>query len=473
MINNEEFVLSNKVTSSNFEMENEELEKKEKNITVEVIDFLDGYTKLCQQKKSPVVKTIQKLLQVAIDGGHVPKKLDFRGTCNELKYDRINNETLENVLKPLSSSTFLREINLSFNEIGDKGAMEIASYIKCDLTLEVLHLNSNNIGVEGGTAIAQALLINESLFTLNIAYNHIKDEGGMEFASMLQINKKLCTLNLSGCSLNARSIIALSTVLQNNSTMKSITLTDNRSNLSTLTQSLQNDVVMHLSRMLKLNTFLQEIGLAKLGITDWSTIDMLSKALKISNGLRVLDLSCNKISRDGGVAICQALHDHPTLRTLKLSCCSILDEGAEAVGEFLSKNKEINNLYLDHNGISGVGLEAIAKGIMESRSLFRITLWGNIWDVAACEAFSKLIGGVVCENKVGVNEDILPDVLHASNLKNLNVTENFVDSKLYSKNSNKAFAKKCSRLNKNQVDFVVYSVEGVLNIAHQELVENY
>jgi Ran GTPase-activating protein (RanGAP) involved in mRNA processing and transport len=83
------------------------------------------------------------------------------------------------------------------------------------------------------------------------------------------------------------------------------------------------------------------MGMAKLGITDWATVDLLAPALKIATTVRILDLSCNKIGRDGGVAIFKALHNNTSLKSLKLGCCSILDEGAEAAGEMLSYNRDL------------------------------------------------------------------------------------------------------------------------------------
>lgn len=49
----------------------------------------------------------------------------------------------------------------------------------------------------------------------------------------------------------------------------------------------------------------------------------------------------NRITRDGGVALCGALTDNVSLNHLKLSCCAIQDEGALAVATLLSVNTTI------------------------------------------------------------------------------------------------------------------------------------
>lgn len=104
-----------------------------------------------------------------------------------------------------------------------------------------------------------------------------------------------------------------------------------------------------------------EMGLAKLGITDWTIVDLFAPALKIASTIKILDLSCNKIGRDGGVAIFQALHHNKSLRSLKLGCCSILDEGAVAAGEMLLNNRELQKYSLRFNILDCI------SSIMESR----------------------------------------------------------------------------------------------------------
>lgn len=191
--------------------------------------------------------------------------------------------------------------------------------------------------------------------------------------------------------------------------------------------------------------------------------------------LNVLDLSCNKIGRDGAVAIFKSLRKNETLSCLKMGCCAILDEGAEAAGDMLIQNNSIEKLYLEYNGITGVGLIAIAKGLSRNKSLKTLALWGNDWDVAACEAFAPLAGGVARENSVGKTDDVLPDSLSAPKLKNLKVMSNgvyIIDAQSKEFNPKNFVAKKLEsyRLEKNQIDFVIYAVEGVHTVAKSEIV---
>jgi hypothetical protein len=130
-------------------------------------------------------------------------------------------------------------------------------------------------------------------------------------------------------------------------------------------------------------------------------------------------------------------------------------------------------LYLEYNGITGVGLEALARGVSDNLSLTTLGLWGNEWDVDACQAFAPIIGGSVRENNVGEREDMLPEKLCAVMLKDLHVKSNdiiLLDAKSWEKSFDPTIKPRsvstAPRL-KNH-DFVIYSVEKVLRVAKKD-----
>ncbi|KAI8848200.1 hypothetical protein BC829DRAFT_394639 [Chytridium lagenaria] len=398
--------------------------------SMQVIDFLDSYLQACSFKQLPVVPHLQAKLQEAIDGGALPKIFDLNGNHPNIRNIRLTDDYAELLTAPLSAINFLQELDLSFNEIGDRGARAIAGFLKDDKYLKVLKLNSNSIKAEGGMAIAKALNINETLTFIDVGDNEIGDVGGMEFAAMLQAPLSAAT-----------SLIALFTVLQNNTTITHLDLSNNESHHSRSSQSLQNDLIMHLARMLKMNRGIKVMGLRKFGVTDWSMTDCLAMAVKVNMGVKELDLSCNRITRDGGVSLCQALYKHSYISRLNLSCCSIQDQGAEAVSLMLLYNKCLSRLFLDHNNISGKGIRALAHAITKNHTITHLTLWGNVWDVEACEAFSTLVGGP------------------------FRVVKMAGDAEKHGRQSQRKRKTTFTRLQPQNVDVVFYSVEGVLHVA--------
>ncbi|KAJ3039897.1 hypothetical protein HDV00_011680 [Rhizophlyctis rosea] len=470
-------------------------------------DYLETYSKLCEEKNTFHIRSLRSTLENAVANGAYPEHFKLNGNSTELRHTRISDDYLEILLTPMRGGGFLRMLDLSYNEIGDKGAKLLGDLLKDDVQLEVLNLTSNNIGSEGAGAIAKALHVNDKMHTLHLGSNPLKDEGGMHFAEMLQINTTLNTLHLPHASLSATSLIAFSTVLRNNTSLQTFNLSDNLSPSSSLTQSLANDVMMHISRMLCLNYTLRNIELAKMGITDWICVEYLTKAIKTNMRLMSVDLSCNRITRDGGVALFRAIHKHPSLITLKLSCCSVQDEGAEAAAEMLLNNFNLKSLYLDHNSITGKGLIALAASLDKNKSLKHITLWGNKWTTPACEAWSPLLGGPIYSTSYGDDLSSLvskPGSLFPPNGRKL-VMEHVQlaafrhdeetrakhggrerEGSLHSVHSTQSghsmgsqrpgmavmqdAGKVPSRLREADVDVVFYAVEGVLNVAHKELV---
>ncbi|KAJ3321709.1 hypothetical protein HDU76_014039 [Blyttiomyces sp. JEL0837] len=155
------------------------------------MDFLDAYIALCQSKGTYVIGSIRTLLKEAIDGGPLPKKMDLSGRNIAMKENRLTDDYMEILLTPLAASSFLHELDLSFNEIRNQGAIHLASFLRDDRFLRRLRLSSNSIESEGGCAIAKALIINDTLSLLDIGYNPLGDEAGIQFASMLQAFSKL------------------------------------------------------------------------------------------------------------------------------------------------------------------------------------------------------------------------------------------------------------------------------------------
>lgn len=187
--------------------------------------------------------------------------------------------------------SFLREIDLSYNEFGDKGAKILARLIQEDKYLERLNIKSNNIGHVGTEALCKALQLNERLFKFDISNNPIGDMGGMEIARMLQVNNYITNLGISGTGLKATSLIAIWTVVKSNDVLTHLDISNNMSNLHNLTQSVVNDVMLHLSRSITSQNTLKYLNLSRSGITDWSTTDYIAKGLGQCFSLETLDLS--------------------------------------------------------------------------------------------------------------------------------------------------------------------------------------
>ncbi|KAJ3083312.1 hypothetical protein HDU99_010974 [Rhizoclosmatium hyalinum] len=307
------------------------------------------------------------------------------GKLNDVRYNRIDDSYINVFVPSLAGLTFLVELDLSFNDIKCPGACIIASYIQNDKFIRRLSLKSNSIETVGGIALAKAIQLNETLHRFDISYNSVGERTGQQIACTLQINYSLTHLSIAGCSLGSSSIIALATALQNNDNIRYIDISNNK-----IHPSLESDVVMHISNMLRYNDGIMEFNLSKFGIGDWTMVNHLSGAIRWNRKISKLNLSCNRITKDGCVALAKSLIDTQRVLTiLNLSCCAVQDEGAANIAAMLGRNSTLVKLYIDHNKITGRGLRNLSKALMLNRSIQYITLWGNLWDVPACDVVTK------------------------------------------------------------------------------------
>jgi Ran GTPase-activating protein (RanGAP) involved in mRNA processing and transport len=93
----------------------------------------------------------------------------------------------------------LSGIDLSYNKIGDKGAILLGNALERNTETILAHLNlrNNKIRDEGATALATALLTNTALKHLDLSMNYMKDNGVMALAEAIKVNTTLTALNIS------------------------------------------------------------------------------------------------------------------------------------------------------------------------------------------------------------------------------------------------------------------------------------
>ncbi|KAI8622230.1 hypothetical protein BC830DRAFT_1090570 [Chytriomyces sp. MP71] len=418
--------------------------------SIHVIDFLDEYVKACKDVSIKAIESLTQELQESVDSGTIPKKLKLNGNKPELRFSRIDDAHIKILVRALDSNNFLTFIDLSYNEIGDKGAVDVAGFLRTDTRVRKLVLQSNKIGEQGGSVLAKALVHNETLEEVDLSYNPIGNQGGMEVAAMLQVNETLSKLLIAGCDLSSDALIAIATVIGNTHKMKQLDISNNENHSSRLTQSLANDVMLHLSKMITANHGIDRLAFGKMGVSDFMMTQYLARAILNNRRISRLDLRCNKFTRDGGVALCQSLYKQLYLTHLNLSCCALQDEGAAAVAMMLTHNKTLTHLYLDHNRIAGRGLRDIADAVsIRNRTLVSLRLWGNLWDESACQDWAPIVGGPRMVNQ----QDAKPAV---GQVMQRRVSVSAAEA-----------PKKC-RLKPDCVDFCFYLVEKVMHVCENE-----
>ncbi|ORX55293.1 RNI-like protein, partial [Piromyces finnis] len=188
----------------------------------------------------------------------------------------------------------------------------------------------------------------------------------------------------------------------------------------------------------------------------------------------------NKLTRDGCVALCAALQKHNSLKSLRLSHCTVQDEGADAVKELLLVNNVIESIYLDYNKITRIGIKCIADALKINKTLKVLLLWGNIWDTEACNIFVHLLGGPVISLKCEPNADrTIPKHYDKSGpirkyvnypeVHNIDGESHYLYNNFYIPCQLADREHPLSRIHPDNTDIVFYEVEGVLNVARNNV----
>jgi len=122
---------------------------------------------------------------------YIKKIQDNEITKLYLQNNNIGEKGAEEIAKALSNNTSLKEMRLDFNEIGEKGAEEIAKALYNNTSLQILYLDSNNIDDKGAEEIAKALSKNTSLQTLYLWNSNISKPIRTKIYTLLERNRQL------------------------------------------------------------------------------------------------------------------------------------------------------------------------------------------------------------------------------------------------------------------------------------------
>ncbi|XP_029795786.1 leucine-rich repeat-containing protein 34 isoform X2 [Suricata suricatta] len=328
----------------------------------------EDYYNLCMEKSRKINSFVWHLLQEVdekIEKGLEGITLNIAGNSHLMPVERMTGEDfwiLSRILKKnpyinASIYPFSSGLDVRYNLISDVGAYYAARLLQKNTTLKYLRMTGNKI----------------------------ENEGGMFFAAMLQINSSLEKLDLGDCDLEMQSVIAFATVLTQNQTIQAINL--NRPIL----YGEQEESTVHLGHMLKENHCLVALHLCKHNMKNCG-IKQLCDALYLNRSLRYLDISCNKITRDGMVYLADVLKSNTTLEVIDLSFNRIENAGAKYLSETLaSHNRSVKALSVVSNNIEGEGLVALSQSMKTNPTLSNVYIWGNKFDEATCVAYSDLI----------------------------------------------------------------------------------
>ncbi|XP_056613872.1 NACHT, LRR and PYD domains-containing protein 3-like [Triplophysa dalaica] len=218
-------------------------------------------------------------------------------------------------------------------------------------------LQNCNLTDECCERLSSCLQSSTSLRELDLSNNDLKDSGVKLISDALKThNCQLHTLRLCGCNVTEECCVSLSSCLQSSTSLRELDLSNN---------DLKDSGVKLISDALKThNCQLHTLRLSLCNVTEECCVS-LSSCLQSSTSLRELDLSNNDLKDSGVKLISDALKTHNCqLHTLRLSGCMVTDEGCCSLASALSsQSSHLKELDLSYNHPQHTTLQLLSHTI--------------------------------------------------------------------------------------------------------------
>ncbi|XP_036448013.1 NACHT, LRR and PYD domains-containing protein 12-like isoform X2 [Colossoma macropomum] len=293
-----------------------------------------------------------------------------------------------------SNPSHLRELDLSYNPTGNDALTELLAFLP-DCRLETLRISGCSMTKEGCVFLESAINAKPChLRNLDLSVNRIGDLGAGVFSALLSNdNCKIEYLRLEKCNITWKSC----KILEGASTsvsccLKELDLSDN---------DLQDTGVKLLAYDLK-KCKLQKLRLSNCRFTE-KGFSALASALKSSpTCLKELDVSVNFPSSKGMRELLSALQQQTcALQTLCVDTCSLDSEICTSFSTTLTQNSSLRELSLSSNNIGDEGVRSLFIGLQSGLSPLKIL---RLSDCSLTESSCEILASTLSSNTTGLTE---------------------------------------------------------------------
>jgi len=298
----------------------------------------------------------------------------------------------------------------------DEGLAVLSHHLRTDAAAERLMLSHNKVGDEGASVLAATLAVNREIAVVDLSHNDIGDDGAIALAEVMRTHPLLSSVDLSHNRLTPLAGEALVTALRANANilqcrvegnpklgdaeLDKVQLFETLNHKSPAFRELFHRVadrdpalrevnmegwvslghydgnsVDLVAEAVALNPGITSLNMAFCDVTD-SQLKVLSELVKVATGLKLLDLSNNKLTSD----ICcltEAVAESNSLTSLSLRDNRVGLEGAKLLATMLRQNDSIVELDLSGNTFGEVGVKIMSEGLKMNDSVQQIYVEGQ------------------------------------------------------------------------------------------------
>ena len=279
------------------------------------------------------------------------------------------------------------EVDMSYNQIGDNGALSLAESLKNSASVRRLDLKCNKIGDKGAMAITRAIMDKDC--QLQIWNHRITEKGSRAIVDLKpDADGNFHVLNInSGMSVEAEILLFNMQDDGEESIVKNVIL-----DIDKCSEGLSKTVAAIVKCCFKIET-LEIICTINFMVTETETLRKCTKlhvrggganwvmtlavSLKHCNSLKTLILEKNGIGAEDIIALAENLRHCNNLQTLNLDGNNIGACGAKALAGGLQNCSNLQTLNLEGNTIGADGAKVFAEGLQHCNNLRTLNLGKN------------------------------------------------------------------------------------------------
>jgi hypothetical protein len=252
---------------------------------------------------------------------------------------------------------------------------EDSNMILLQMVLEVtqithLDLSNNNIEDKGIRCLMEALKLNECIKVINLSYNNITANGGFYISDMLVKNRCIESLILTGNNITENGLQSLISVLiENNRILKSLNLSSNKLKLID---------ILYVNNLIAKNTQLEVLDISDNPI-DIDSITNLGFSLRENNTLKILKMNNIGLTEESAPYFLQYLMNSK-IENLSMDLNYFGEIGGILFANVIKFNNYLKQVSLKKTQINSNALMCISRALETVESSIEIDISENQFD---------------------------------------------------------------------------------------------